>query len=263
MAGDAGEALTQVDEAIAVDPHFAAAHAFRQEIVSKMQARAAVETETRGPVRQARQVPRRPRRARRWLVRAATAPAIAAFAIGAIAAAISFGASCGDCDAAATSPLRLTTAPVLPATPVPRLDAMPVFLARPSAAAAESDASLEWMSSRLAQLGVRPRWRAAALDVDDPALLRDLAEALSELWVGTMTANADAIFVGDRVPDDAWSALHSSLKRTGVVWRISARGAVAGDARDAATAAGFVRLRRVRYSPDFIAEQFAPRSRRP
>ncbi len=100
------------------------------------------------------------------------------------------------------------------------------------------------------------------MHVEDAALLKDLGEGISELWVGKLPANVDAIFVGGSVDDIEWPKLRASIKPTGVVWRIySSRGAAATDTTAAgrAAAAGFARVKRVRYSPDYVAEQFAPR----
>ncbi|HUK34924.1 MAG TPA: hypothetical protein VLV86_13465 [Vicinamibacterales bacterium] len=121
---------------------------------------------------------------------------------------------------------------------------------------------IEWVSRRLTQLNVRPRWRASALHVEDAALLRDLSEGISELWVGKLSGNEDAIFVGGRVDGNDWRKLHASIKPTGVVWRIYPhRSTQIADASlaTAAAAAGFVQGTRIRYSSDYIAEQFTPR----
>jgi hypothetical protein len=129
---------------------------------------------------------------------------------------------------------------------------------RPAPAQAEKT---EWVSARLTQLNVRPRWRAAALSVEDAALLRDLSEGVSELWIGKLTGNEDVIFIGGRVDGNDWRRLHRSINPTGVVWRIYPhRSTQPADAllTTAATAAGFVRGTRVRYSSDYIADQFTP-----
>jgi hypothetical protein len=131
--------------------------------------------------------------------------------------------------------------------------------------AATPDANVEevteWISPRLNQLGVRPRWRASALHVEDAALIRDLSEGISELWVGRLTGNEDAIFIGERVDGSEWRKLHASIKSTGVVWRIYRhRSAPHADVSAAsAAAAGFVRGARVQYSSDYVAQQFTPR----
>jgi len=99
--------------------------------------------------------------------------------------------------------------------------------------------------------------------VDDAALLRDLGEGISELWVGKLTGNEDAIFIGGSLDATDWAKLRASLKPTGVVWRIYPhRSAPLADASlVTAVAAGFTRNRQVRYSSDYVAEQFTPRAR--
>jgi hypothetical protein len=119
----------------------------------------------------------------------------------------------------------------------------------------------EWISHRLTHLHVRPQWRAAALGVDDAALIRDLSEAISELWVGKLTGNEDAIFVGGSIDGKEWRKLRASINPTGVVWRISSRRSASPrvDVAAAAVAAGFARGPSVHYSADYVAEQFTPR----
>ena len=98
------------------------------------------------------------------------------------------------------------------------------------------------------------------MHVDDAALLRDLGQGISELWVGKLTGNEDAIFVGGSLDENDWAKLRASIKPTGVVWRIySHRSAPLGAPHiNAAVAAGFTRGREVRYSSDFVAEQYTP-----
>ncbi len=128
-------------------------------------------------------------------------------------------------------------------------------------AAVPERSGVEWASPRLARLSVRPRWRASAMHVEDAALLKDLGEGISELWVGKLTGNEDAIFIGGAMEQDDWVKLRSSLKPTGVIWRIYSSRLTAADAASATTAAaaGFARLKKVRYSTDYVAEQFALR----
>jgi hypothetical protein len=95
-------------------------------------------------------------------------------------------------------------------------------------------------------------------------LLRDLGQGISELWVGTLTGNEDAIFVGGSLDESEWAKLRASIKPTGVVWRIySPRSTPSADAAlaVAAAAAGFTRGRQVRYSSTYVAEQFTPHRR--
>jgi hypothetical protein len=140
--------------------------------------------------------------------------------------------------------------------------AKPAFVApspRPVAAAAALRVEpTEWVSPRLTHLNVQPRWRASAMYVEDTALLRDL-EGISELWVGKLRGNEDAIFVGGTVDAAGWKKLRASIKPTGVVWRIYPNRSVPSANASSATPEGFVRGTRVRYSPDYVADQFMPR----
>jgi hypothetical protein len=61
---------------------------------------------------------------------------------------------------------------------------MTVFVAEAPADITTPKSVAAWTSPRLAQLDVRPRWRASAIHVEDSALLRDLEEGVSELWIG-------------------------------------------------------------------------------
>jgi hypothetical protein len=136
-----------------------------------------------------------------------------------------------------------------------------VVIAAPSTPAS----AVAWISPRLTRLEVRRHWRAAAIHVEDTALLRDLGEGIRELWIGRLTDHMDAIFIGGTVDNDEWMALRASLTPTGVVWRISPTDA--GATADAtliasATSAGFTRLKRLRYSSMYMAEQFTSRSLR-
>jgi hypothetical protein len=101
------------------------------------------------------------------------------------------------------------------------------------------------------------------MHVDDAALLKDLGEGISELWVGKLTGNEDAIFIGGSLDENDWATLRASIKPTGIVWRIySHRSGPLSDASvGPAVAAGFTRGRQVRYSSDYTAEQFTPRAR--
>ena len=146
---------------------------------------------------------------------------------------------------------------VLPPSPAAAVPAAP----KPAVAElreAVPTSAIEWASPRLAHLNVRPRWRASALHVEDAALLRDLGQGLGELWVGKLTGNEDAIFVGGSIDEHDWVKLRGSIKPTGVVWRIySNRSGSADVPLTAAAAAGFSRVKKVRYSADYSGEQFA------
>jgi hypothetical protein len=171
-------------------------------------------------------------------------------------------------------PVRPAAVRTTPPKPVPPSDiALPVppraavataSVTRPTAVdpgETRAAAAIEWASPRLTHLSVRPRWRAAALHVEDAALLKDLGQGVGELWVGKLTGNEDAIFVGGSIDEGDWARLRASIKPTGVVWRIySNRSSSSAEVPiNAATAAGFSRVKKVRYSADFSAEQFALR----
>jgi len=166
-------------------------------------------------------------------------------------------------------------AAVRPATPqraTPSDVALPTPV-RPTAAAASATAAIaksdpspaepvgtQWASPRLAQLSVRPRWRASALHVDDNALLRDLGQGIGELWIGKLTGNEDAVFVGGSLDASEWMKLRASIKPTGVVWRIySNRSSPSDVVLAGAVTAGFSRVKKVRYSADYSGEQYALR----
>lgn len=141
---------------------------------------------------------------------------------------------------------------------------MTVFVAEAPADIATPKSVAAWSSSRLAQLDVRPRWRASAIHVEDSALLRDLEEGVSELWIGKLTTDRDVIFVG-AADEDKWDTLASFLKPNGVVWLIYSNRLSAADGAaiaTAATAAGFAPIKRLRYSAGYTAEKFVPRRSR-
>lgn len=130
---------------------------------------------------------------------------------------------------------------------------------RPARAATDAEVT-EWISHRLTHLRVRPHWHAAALRVDDAALIQDLSEAISELWVGKLTGNEDAIFIGGSIDGNDWRKVRASINPKGVVWLVyRRRSAPRVDVGATAVAAGFERGPSVRYSDDYVAEQFKPR----
>jgi hypothetical protein len=141
---------------------------------------------------------------------------------------------------------------------------MAAFVAETPAEISTPNNVAAWTSPRLAQLEVRPQWRASAIQVEDSALLRDLEEGVSELWIGKLTRNRDAIFVGASA-EDKWDTLASFLKPNGIVWLIypnrpgvAKRDAVAA----AAAAAGFAATKRLHYSAGYTAEKFISRRSR-
>jgi hypothetical protein len=148
--------------------------------------------------------------------------------------------------------------------PPPPREAAAVARVKPAVAESREPTTpinaIEWASPRLTHLNVRPRWRASALRVEDSALLRDLGQGIGELWVGKLTGNEDAIFVGGNIDASDWVKLRGSIKPTGVVWRIYSNRSESPDTHvTAAIAAGFSRVKKVRYSADYSGEQFALR----
>ena len=228
---DSAAALQEIDAALALGGNFAAAESLRRQILAGQTTRTEAQPHNRQP------------RPMRWMLPVATAVLIAGMAL-ALHGALGIGRR--------ASPPPAAAATVEERAPAP----MKVFLARSPAQPAAA-VGTPWISPRLTRLDVRPNWRAAAIRVADAALLRDLQEGVSQLWVGKVNANTDAIFLGEADEDD-WTALTRSLKPRGVVWRISPSRQVAVDAAraDGPAAAGFVRVKRLRYSEGFVAEQF-------
>jgi hypothetical protein len=280
-AGDFPQALSEVDAAVAADATFVAAHSLRREILARMNTvsqpvmqppRAHEQIVTPAPV--VKPAPAQPRRRTRseWPARARVGLSLVALlAVGMVAVIlVRSGGTQTRSETASNPPAQASRAavraPESSTTPSRSAAdiALPVTKPAPppqSAPAASSQVeSTEWTSPRLARLNVRPRWRASAMHVDDAALLRDLGQGISELWVGRLTGNEDAIFVGGSLDESDWAKLRASIKPTGVVWRIySHRSAPLGATlTNAAFAAGFTRGREVRYSSDFVAEQYTP-----
>jgi len=290
-SGDLLQALSEVDAAVAADATFAAAQSLRREIVSRMNA--APQPVAQPPrVREPIEIlaPSQPHRRARssWPARARVGLASSALVVVGVAAVMLVRSGGRGADIRRPEPLAplstssamdvplprfVPAAPVFKATvPAPQVSAPApkVAAAAPKAAAHAPTATppteaegTEWASARLTRLNVRPRWRASAMRVDDAALLRDLGEGISELSVGKLTGNEDAIFIGGSLDETDWAKLRASLKPTGVVWRIySHRSAPLPNASVVtAIAAGFTRGRQVRYSSDYVAEQFTPRAR--
>jgi hypothetical protein len=298
-SGDLAQALNEVDAAVSADPAFAAARTLRAEIVASMNAAVATECATAAvPVAApavAVAVVAEPLVPASIAV-TMTAPPVASpsvpfpksrprpappkqmaipIVLGALVIGLGIGIAllAGGVISREAEPARALTARTAPPKPVPpsdivlpaprRTTPVPLSVAPPAAAApveARAAAAVEWASPRLTHLSVRPRWRASALHVEDAALLRDLGQGVGELWVGKLTGNEDAIFVGGGIDESVWPKLRASIKPTGVVWRIySNRSSTDGPPIAAATAAGFSRVKKVRYSADYSAEQFAPR----
>jgi len=274
-SGDFIQALSEVDAAVATDATFAAAQSLRREIVARMNAVPQIVPQAT-VIREHVGLPMPPQPHRRtrssWPARARAALGVCTlFGVGIVAVILVRSGGRG-----ADIPARqvLATAPAARPAAYAASAAGDVVLPRPltpasprapevTAARAPDADTTEWASARLARLNVRPRWRASAMHVDDAALLKDLGEGISELWVGKLTGNEDAIFIGGSLDENDWATLRASIKPTGIVWRIySHRSGPLSDASvGPAVAAGFTRGRQVRYSSDYVAEQFTPRAR--
>jgi len=298
-SGELAQALNEVDAAVASDPAFAAAQTLRAEIIARMNAMAVSEcvtvvpaavpaavvavvadplvpasiavTTTATPVAPPTTTPAKPR-PRQTSSKTTAIPmvlGILVIAIGVGVVLLASGIIGRNAEPARPVAVRPTSPKPVPtsdiALPAPPRTALAPASVTPRTAVASDEpravAAIEWASPRLTHLSVRPRWRASALHVEDAALLRDLGQGVGELWVGKLTGNEDAIFVGGSIDEGDWAKLRASIKPTGVVWRIySNRSSSSADAPiSAATAAGFSRVKRVRYSADFSAEQFALR----
>ena len=291
-SGDLQQALSEVDAAIAGDPAFGVARTLQAEIVARMNAGVAREESPAiviaapmpaalvssptvaitpsVPVRAPSIAAKPPSRRRPPTAKTTGIPIalgvlviVGGVGVALIASGLMFRES-------TAAPARVVGAPmpaparafdvVLP--PSPRAAAAPTPVPPAVADASETPRAnaIEWASSRLTHLNVRPRSRASALHVEDVALLRDLGQGIGELWVGKLTGNEDVVFVGGSIDDHDWMTLRGSIKPTGVVWRIYSNRSASADApENAALAAGFSRVKKVRYSADYSAEQFALR----
>jgi hypothetical protein len=85
--------------------------------------------------------------------------------------------------------------------------------------AKEPDGGTRWLSPQIERLGVRPRWRAAAIGLDRK-LLSELQQSVGELWVGRAANDHDAIILGVSGVSDLAQlpSLGRSLKAGGVLW---------------------------------------------
>jgi hypothetical protein len=297
-SGDFQQALNETDAAIVADPTFGVARTLRAEIMARMNVGVVVEsappvavaTPVVAPVVPAAIVTPPPVAVRatppaaktpvakvpvaKAPVRRSSAPTstsipvvlgmlviVTGVGVALFTSGLMFHRSAPPVAAAVVAPPPLPASASDVALPAPARGVANAPVAQPAVAeprAAVAANTIEWASPRLTHLNVRPRWRASALHVEDAALLRDLGQGIGELWVGKLTGNEDAIFVGGSIDDHEWVKLRGSIKPTGVVWRIySNRSTSADGALTAASAAGFSRVKKVRYSADYSAEQFA------
>jgi hypothetical protein len=266
--GNLDQALTEVDAAVALDAGFVAAQSLRDEVVARLRA---VGVAANHPAEQAQSEHVEAQSSRDQ------APATAARAVVTIATLVLIVGS-----AALGGMMWFPPNPMLkhieawPPTPAAKEDAddrapsppttvahasMTVFVTPAPAEVTIPKSITAWTSPRLAPLDVSPRWRASALHVEDAALLRDLEEGVSELWIGKLTRDRDAIFVGP-ADKDKWDTLASFLKPNGIVWLIYPHQLSAADGAavaTVATAAGFAAVKRLHYSAGYTAEKFVPR----
>jgi hypothetical protein len=116
------------------------------------------------------------------------------------------------------------------------------------------------MSPRLTHLGLRPGWRGSAIAIGDTMLVRDLQQALAELWVNRVAPMNDVIFFG--VNDDADLAriatLQAALRKGGVLWTFYRKGGRISTSNVAATArsAHLAPSKVIAFSPTLDAAAF-------
>ena len=115
--------------------------------------------------------------------------------------------------------------------------------------------------TRLQKLGAKPEWRASVVAVGDPAFIAELRGAVSELAVGRVLDQSDAIFFGaiDAKELVRLPLLKRSLKKNGALWVIRPKGRkdISESAVMAAgKAAGLVDVKVVSFSETHTAEKF-------
>jgi hypothetical protein len=115
--------------------------------------------------------------------------------------------------------------------------------------------------SRLDKIGVKPEWRVSVLGVSDEAFLGELERAVSQVSIGRVLKESDAIFVGaTREAELARLAkLKDALKSNGALWVIRPKGRPEISERAvmaAGKAAGLVDVKVVSFSPTHTAEKF-------
>jgi len=123
--------------------------------------------------------------------------------------------------------------------------------------------------SRLDKIGVKPEWRVSAIGVDDEAFLAELERAVSQLSIGRVLKESDAIFFGvtKETQLSRLEKLKESLKSNGALWVIrpkaSSEAAKSGGpavteraVMAAGKTAGLVDVKVVSFSPTHTAEKF-------
>ncbi|HWW82727.1 MAG TPA: hypothetical protein VNZ26_03945 [Vicinamibacterales bacterium] len=121
--------------------------------------------------------------------------------------------------------------------------------------------AIEHPPSRLAKIGVKPDWRASAIDLEDEDFVLELRASVSLLSIGRVVKDSDAIFFG--VTDEAqlgrMESLKASLKSNGAIWVIRPKGRPEisqGAVMAAGKRAGLVDVKVVRFSPTHTAEKY-------
>lgn len=115
--------------------------------------------------------------------------------------------------------------------------------------------------SRLDKLGVKPSWRASAINIDDRAFLRELGQVVRTLSIGRVLNGSDAIFVGaTRIAElSRLEKLKASLAQDGALWIVRPKGRPEipeAAVMRAGKAAGLVDVKVVRFSGTHTAEKF-------
>jgi hypothetical protein len=128
-------------------------------------------------------------------------------------------------------------------------------------AAARWAAKIQNPKSRLDKIGVKPEWRASAVDVDDRQFLKEIGGRIAQLSIGRVLDDSDAIFFGatDAGQLSRLPTLKRSLKPAGALWVIRPKGRKEISEQSvmrAGKAAGLVDVKVVSFSATHTAEKF-------
>jgi hypothetical protein len=122
----------------------------------------------------------------------------------------------------------------------------------------------------LDKLGVRPGFRVALIDIDDPSIRPLLAERTSDLTEGWPEPETDVVLFGadSRESLEPLEALAGRIRSNGAIWVVSRKGKEATlrdvEVIDAARAAGLVDNKVVSFSSSHTALRLViPRNLRP
>jgi hypothetical protein len=115
--------------------------------------------------------------------------------------------------------------------------------------------------SRLAKLGAKPEWRAAAIGIEDADFLRELESVVASLSIGRVTKECDAIFFGANREADLvrLETLKASLTPNGALWIVRPKGRPEISemaVMRAGKTAGLVDVKVVSFSSTHTAEKF-------